>query len=1060
MSFQPLIFNGFVIGGSSGGGGSGTVTSVALSLPGIFTVSGSPVTTSGTLTGTLVSQTANTFFAAPNGSSGTPTFRAIVSTDLPSLSGTYVPQSEVGIANGVASLDGGGKVPIGQLPSSVMEYEGAWNPSTNTPTLSDGTGTNGNVYYVTALFAGPISGLTDPSMHNFQIGDIVIYSSSVGKWQLTTPAAGVQSVNSLQGVVVLTQGNLTDSTSGADGITVTGGTNSVWGTGTSIAQQAASTSQNGYLTAANFTIFNNKQPAGNYAATNLNNLVTTQVNQSLIPSQTTLSLGSLTGFQWQNLYVGLISSGSSSSANINVNSRSLYDSSGELSLDYQSRFLNDSAGNISIDYQNRYLLDNGGDYTLDYQNHLLIANDGATTMLDFSTAGTLNASTNTISNVVDPVNPQDAMTLNYANAHYGTGSGSVTSVSVVSANGLAGTVATSTTTPAITLSTTITGVLKGNGTAISAATAGTDYVIPSGSITGTASNITATSNSTLTTLSSLSLPGTQVTGNISGNAANITATSNSTLTTLSTLSLPGSQITGNISGNATNITATSNSTLTTLSSLSLPYSQVTGGPAAGITALTGDVTASGTGSVAATLATVNSNVGTFGSSTSIPTFTVNAKGLITAASGNVVIAPAGTLSGTTLNSTVVISSLTSLGAQSQALNMNSNLINNVTPGVAGTDAVNLNQLNSAVQGINPAVAVQAATTSAANTSSYTYNNGVGGVGATFTGPTNTALTVDGYTFTALGQRLLVKNDTQSPSGAFNGIYFVTQLQALGLPLILTRALDYDQPSDINNTGAIPVINGTVNGTTQWVETALVNTIGADPLVFALFSANPSSYLLAANNLSDVNSKSTSFNNINPMTTTGDLIYESATNVASRLSIGTNGQVLTVSGGIPSWQVSGTSPTNNYYSGYMPNSTSWSTTSSTQAALTNSGSNTLTKIFGNGITITAASSNVAGISFTPLASGSVYKITATMAVGLSGGAGQAGFFLTDGTTNFASNSVESFGQQVPVSLTGIYVFSSGLAATISIQAAQNVSGTFTINNNVYTPSITWEVIQIA
>ena len=56
----------------------------------------------------------------------------------------------------------------------------------------------------------------------------------------------------------------------------------------------------------------------------------------------------------------------------------------------------------------------------------------------------------------------------------GTG-GTVTSVSVVSANGFAGTVATSTTTPAITLTTTITGILKGNGTAISAAVSGADY---------------------------------------------------------------------------------------------------------------------------------------------------------------------------------------------------------------------------------------------------------------------------------------------------------------------------------------------------------------------------------------------------------------------------------------------------------------------------------------------------------------------------------------------------------------------------------------------------------
>ena len=56
--------------------------------------------------------------------------------------------------------------------------------------------------------------------------------------------------------------------------------------------------------------------------------------------------------------------------------------------------------------------------------------------------------------------------------------GTVTSVSVVSANGLAGTVATPTTTPVITLSTTVTGVLKGNGTAISAAVADTDYQAP------------------------------------------------------------------------------------------------------------------------------------------------------------------------------------------------------------------------------------------------------------------------------------------------------------------------------------------------------------------------------------------------------------------------------------------------------------------------------------------------------------------------------------------------------------------------------------------------------
>lgn len=60
-------------------------------------------------------------------------------------------------------------------------------------------------------------------------------------------------------------------------------------------------------------------------------------------------------------------------------------------------------------------------------------------------------------------------------ASYFSGGGTVQSVSVVSANGFAGTVANPTSTPAITLTTSITGVLKGNGTAISAATSGTDY---------------------------------------------------------------------------------------------------------------------------------------------------------------------------------------------------------------------------------------------------------------------------------------------------------------------------------------------------------------------------------------------------------------------------------------------------------------------------------------------------------------------------------------------------------------------------------------------------------
>lgn len=146
---------------------------------------------------------------------------------------------------------------------------------------------------------------------------------------------------------------------------------------------------------------------------------------------------------------------------------------------------------------------------------------------------------------------------------------------------------------------------------------------------------------------------------------------------------------------------------------------------------------------------------------------------------------------------------------------------------------------NAIAGVNPAVAVNAATTAASDTSGLTYSNGVAGIGASLTGANNTALTVDGYTFTAIGQRLLVKNDTQSPSGAYNGVYYVTQVQAALLPLILTRALDYDMPSDINNTGAIPVISGTANADTSWLLTSLVTTVGTDPLTYRIFTSRVS-----------------------------------------------------------------------------------------------------------------------------------------------------------------------------------------------------------------------------
>lgn len=79
--------NGFAISNNSG-----TVTSVALTAPAEINVVGSPITSAGTLALTWANQNANTCLSGPaSGSAGTPSFRALVAADIPSLSATYLP---------------------------------------------------------------------------------------------------------------------------------------------------------------------------------------------------------------------------------------------------------------------------------------------------------------------------------------------------------------------------------------------------------------------------------------------------------------------------------------------------------------------------------------------------------------------------------------------------------------------------------------------------------------------------------------------------------------------------------------------------------------------------------------------------------------------------------------------------------------------------------------------------------------------------------------------------------------------------------------------------------
>jgi hypothetical protein len=145
-----------------------------------------------------------------------------------SLTGTtvagYIPTTEKAAALGVATLDAGGTVPLSQIPASIqggVSYQGTWNASTNTPTLSNGVGTKGYYYVVSVAGSTNLDGIT-----SWNVGDWAIFNGTV--WQKVDNTDAVTSVNGYTGTVVLTNTDIsgfgTMSTQNANSVAITGGT--------------------------------------------------------------------------------------------------------------------------------------------------------------------------------------------------------------------------------------------------------------------------------------------------------------------------------------------------------------------------------------------------------------------------------------------------------------------------------------------------------------------------------------------------------------------------------------------------------------------------------------------------------------------------------------------------------------------------------------------------------------------------------------------------------------------------------------------------------------------
>jgi len=631
------------LGVSNGGTGATTLTGyVKGSGTSAFTASSTVPNTDITGLGTMSTQNANAVAITGGTMSGV------------TVTG-YIPTTDRGIANGVASLDGSGTVPVSQLPAAVLgalSYQGTWNASTNTPTLASSTGTKGYYYVVNVAGSTNLNGITD-----WVVGDWAVYNGSA--WQKIDNTDAVTSVNGYTGTVVLSYGDITSGVvpvvNGGTGVTTSTGTTNVvlsgsptivtpviaqindsngnaelkfsaitsavnqvtienaatgnpvhisaTGTDTSIGIHLAPKGASGYVNVQG-GVDNTKRfmfnPDGGTTSTRTMLSTSQTVDRTLtLPDATDTLIGKATTDTLTNKSISgstnaLSNIGNSSLINsaitINGTSTSLGGSisvgtvtsvtgtapvvssggttpaismaaasstvNGYLTSTDWTTFNSKGSGTVTSVSATSPVTSTGGATPTIAIPAATTSVNGYLTSTDWTTfnnkgsgtvtsvaALTLGTTGTDLTSTVATGTTTPVITLNVPTASASNrgalssadwttfnnkGSGSVTAVSVASANGFAGT-SSGGATPALTLTTSITGVLKGNATAISAATSGTDYSA------GTSALATGILKSTTTTGAlSIAVSGTDFCAATSGSSVLKGSSGNTTAATAGT----------------------------------------------------------------------------------------------------------------------------------------------------------------------------------------------------------------------------------------------------------------------------------------------------------------------------------------------------------------------------------------------------------------------------------------------------------------------------------------------------------------------------------------------